>query len=102
VVGAVLAFGGAWATAAGGGAVVAGVIIVLGAWLVASAFIGGARWLILPALALALPAGVVSAAHLDVRGGIGERQYRPLAANQVRDSYRLGVGQLIVDLRGAN
>jgi phage shock protein PspC (stress-responsive transcriptional regulator) len=99
---AILAFGGAWATAAGGGIVVAGVIVVLGAWLVAGAFIGGARWLILPALALALPAGVVSAADLDVRGGIGERQYRPLAADQVRDSYRLGVGQLIVDLRGAN
>jgi hypothetical protein len=53
------------------------------------------------ALALALPAGVVSAADLDVRGGIGERQYRPLAADQVRDTYRLGVGQLIVDLRDA-
>jgi hypothetical protein len=98
---AILAVGGAWATAAGGGAVVAGVIVVLGAWLVASAFIGGARWLILPALALALPAGVVSAADLDIRGGIGERQYRPLAADQVRDTYRLGVGQLIVDLRDA-
>src|SRR4051794_13794005 len=97
----ILAFGGAWATAAGGGAVVAGVIVVLGAWLVASAFIGGARWLILPALALALPAGFVSAADLDVRGGVGERQYRPLAAGQVRDSYRLGVGQLVVDLREA-
>ena len=30
-----------------------------GLWLVAGAFLGGARWLILPALALALPAGVV-------------------------------------------
>jgi hypothetical protein len=93
--------GGAWATAAGGGTVVAGVIVVLGAWLVVSAFVGGARWLILPALALALPAGVVSAADLDVRGGVGERQYHPLAAGQVRDSYRLGVGQLVVDLRDA-
>jgi phage shock protein PspC (stress-responsive transcriptional regulator) len=101
VVCVILAIGGAWATAAGGGAVVAAVILVLGAWLVASAFIGGARWLILPALALALPAGVVSAADLDVRGGIGQRQYHPLAAGDVRDTYRLGVGQLIVDLRDA-
>jgi phage shock protein PspC (stress-responsive transcriptional regulator) len=99
---AILAIGGAWATAAGGGVVVAAVIVVLGAWLVASAFIGGARWLILPALALALPAGVVSAADPDVRGGLGERQYHPLAANEVRDTYRLGVGQLVVDLRDAN
>jgi Cell wall-active antibiotics response 4TMS YvqF len=98
---AILAVGGAWASAAGGGAVVAAVIVVLGVWLVAGAFIGGARWLILPALALALPAGVVSAADLDVRGGVGERQYHPLAADQVRATYRLGVGQLVVDLRDA-
>src|SRR4051794_32482634 len=97
----ILAFGGAWATAAGGGAVVAGVIVVLGAWLVASAFIGGARWLILPALALALPAGVVSAADLDVRGGVGQREYHPLSSAEVRGTYRLGVGQLVVNLRDA-
>lgn len=97
----ILAIGGAWATAAGGGTVVAGVIVVVGLWLVASAFIGGARWLILPALALALPAGVVSAANLDVSGGVGERQYRPVGPAQVRDVYRLGVGQMIVDLRAA-
>ena len=97
----VLALGGAWATAAGGGTVVAIVVIVAGLWLVAGAFLGGARWLILPALALALPAGVVSAADIDVDGGIGTRQYRPIAAASVHDGYRLGVGQLVVDLRDA-
>jgi phage shock protein PspC (stress-responsive transcriptional regulator) len=98
----ILALAGAWATAAGGGAIVAGVVIVAGFWLVAAAFVGGARWLILPALALALPAGVVSAANVSIDGGIGDREYRPVAANQVRDTYRLGVGRLVVDLRDAN
>jgi phage shock protein PspC (stress-responsive transcriptional regulator) len=96
-----LAIAGAWATAAGGGVVVAGVVIVTGVWLVAAAFLGGARWLILPALALALPAGVVSAANVNIDGGVGDRQYRPVTAAQVRDSYRLGVGRLVVDLRDA-
>jgi phage shock protein PspC (stress-responsive transcriptional regulator) len=95
----ILAIAGAWATAAGGGVVVAGVVIVAGLWLVAAAFLGGARWLILPALALALPAGVVSAANVNVDGGVGEREYRPVTAAQVRDTYRLGVGRLVVDLR---
>jgi len=99
---AILALGGAWATAAGGGAIVAGAVIVAGVWLVAAAFVGGARWLILPALALALPAGVVSAANVSVDGGVGDREYRPLAANQVRDAYRLGMGRLVVDLRDAD
>src|SRR6185312_13590244 len=97
-----LAIAGAWATAAGGGTIVAVVVIVAGLWLVAGAFLGGARWLILPALALALPAGVVSAANLDVDGGVGDRTYRPVAAGEVRDSYRLGIGELVVDLRNAD
>ena len=73
----ILALAGAWATAAGGGAVVAAVVIVAGLWLVAAAFVGGARWLILPALALALPAGVVSAANVDIDGGVGDRAVPP-------------------------
>jgi len=94
-----LALGGAWATAAGGGVIVAAVVIVAGLWLVAGAFLGGARWLILPALALALPAGVVSAANLDVDGGVGDREYRPAVASEIRSTYKLGVGHLILDLR---
>jgi phage shock protein PspC (stress-responsive transcriptional regulator) len=94
-----LAVGGAWATAAGGGVLVAAVVIVAGLWLVAGAFLGGARWLILPALALALPAGVVSASNLDVKGGVGDREYRPLVATDIKPTYKLGVGHLMLDLR---
>jgi phage shock protein PspC (stress-responsive transcriptional regulator) len=95
------AVAGAWATAAGGGGVVAAVTIVAGLWLVAGAFFGGARWLILPALALALPASAVAAAGVDVHGGVGDREYRPQTVAQVRSNYRLGVGRLVVDLRDA-
>jgi phage shock protein PspC (stress-responsive transcriptional regulator) len=99
----VLAFGSAWAAADGGDAVVAGIVIAAGLALIAGAFLDRrARWLILPALAVALPAGVVSAANLDVTGGHGERTYRPASSDAVRSSYRLGAGKLIVDLRGAN
>ena len=95
----ILAIGGAWAAAAGGGTAVAIAVIAAGAALVAGAFLGHARWLILPALALALPAGVVAAADVDVKGGVGERTYRPVVASDLRDSYRVGVGRLVVDLR---
>jgi hypothetical protein len=76
-------------------------VIVAGLWLVAGAFIGGARWLILPALALALPAGVVSAANVDIDGGVGDRRHHPVTATEVQDTYRLGIGHLVVDLRDA-
>src|SRR4051812_14971984 len=97
-----LALGGAWAAAAGGATAVAIAVIVAGVALVAGAFLGGGRWLILPALALALPAGVVAAADVDVKGGVGEKIYRPSDAAEVRDSYRVGVGRLVVDLRDAH
>jgi phage shock protein PspC (stress-responsive transcriptional regulator) len=98
----VLALGAAWASAAGGSGVVAGIVIAAGLALIAGAFAGSwARWLILPALAVALPAGVVAAAGLDVTGGHGDRAYRPANAAAVRDSYRLGAGHLLVDLRDA-
>jgi phage shock protein PspC (stress-responsive transcriptional regulator) len=98
----VLAIGAAWASAAGGNGVVAGIVIAAGLALIAGAFVGSwARWLILPALAVALPAGVVAASDLDVRGGHGDRTYRPATADAVKDSYRLGAGHLTVDLRDA-
>jgi phage shock protein PspC (stress-responsive transcriptional regulator) len=57
---ALLFFGSALATAAGGGVAVAAIVILIGILLVVAAFRGGARWLIVPALLLAFPAGVVS------------------------------------------
>ena len=98
-----LAFGSAWAAAAGGNGVVAAIVIASGLALIAGAFVGPqARWMIVPAIAMALPAGVVAAANIDVKGGYGDKTYRPANVESVRDSYRLGAGKLVVDLRGAH
>jgi phage shock protein PspC (stress-responsive transcriptional regulator) len=95
-----LAGGAAFAVALGWGVPVALVIIAIGALLALAAFRGGARWLIPPAVALALGASGAAAADLDFRGGIGEREYRPLSAESIpAHGYRLGVGRLVVDLR---
>ena len=95
----VLVVGGALATAAGGGAAMAALVASIGIMLVVAAFRGGARWLIVPALLLALPVGVVSAADIDLDGGIGEREYRPTSVVEMKDTYQLGMGRLEVDLR---
>jgi phage shock protein PspC (stress-responsive transcriptional regulator) len=102
VITAVAAFGGFWGFAAGGGTATAIVVIAIGGLLVAGAFTGGMRWLILPALALAMSAGVAAAADVDVRGGAGERIYRPASAAQLRSDYKLGAGHLLLDLRRTN
>jgi phage shock protein PspC (stress-responsive transcriptional regulator) len=87
------------AAALGGGVVIAILAVVAGFALIGTAFVGGARWLIVPALALVLPLGVVSAAGIDLHGGVGDRDYRPATMAQVRDHYDLGMGSLVVELR---
>jgi phage shock protein PspC (stress-responsive transcriptional regulator) len=93
------AIGVGLAAALGGGVVIAVLAIVTGLTLIGTAFAGGVRWLIVPALALVLPLGVVSAAGIELNGGVGDRDYRPSTTAQLRDKYELGIGSLVVDLR---
>jgi hypothetical protein len=94
------AAGAAFAVALGWGVPVGIVIIVIGALLLLAAFRGGARWLIPPAIALAVGASVAAAADLDFRGGIGNREYHPLSTGSIpAEGYELGIGRLVVDLR---
>jgi phage shock protein PspC (stress-responsive transcriptional regulator) len=96
VAGAALGVG--LAAALGGGVVIASLAVVAGLALIGTAFVGGARWLIVPALALVLPLGIVSAAGIDLDGGVGDRDYRPASLTQLRDQYEVGIGSLTVDM----
>ena len=93
------AVGVGFAAALGGGVVIAILAVVAGFALIGTAFVGGARWMIVPALALVLPLGIVSAAGINLDGGVGDRDYRPGSMTQVQDHYKLGIGSMIVDLR---
>jgi phage shock protein PspC (stress-responsive transcriptional regulator) len=93
------AVGVAFVAALGGGVVIGILTVVTGLALVATAFLGGARWLVLPALVLALPLAVVAAGDIDIEGGIGQRQYRPASLAEVHRDYKLGMGSLELDLR---
>ncbi len=61
---------------------------------VAAGLLGGPRWLILPVVVLVLPLAVVSAAGIDLHGGVGQRHYSPATVAALRPEYRLGVGDL--------
>jgi phage shock protein PspC (stress-responsive transcriptional regulator) len=95
----IISVAGGFGVATGGGTATALIIIAAGFALVVGAVTGGLRWLIIPALALALSAGAVAAADIDATGGTGERVYRPASATDLRSDYRLGVGHLVLDLR---
>jgi phage shock protein PspC (stress-responsive transcriptional regulator) len=95
----VVFFGGAFAAAAGPDWLVPTLVIVAGAAIVAGAFLKPIRWLVLPALALALAAGTITAAGIDFDGGVGEVEYSPASTTDLKDRYELGLGELVVDLR---
>jgi len=104
-VAAFLAVASAWTTATGHGTIVAGVVIALGVAVVAFAFAPDVRrrttpLLLTVALVLGIPAGAIAAADIKIDGSIGQRTYTPtVAADLPADGYKLGTGQLIVDLR---
>jgi predicted membrane protein len=85
--------------ALGGGTTLAVLAIVAGVALVVAGLAGGARWLIAPALVLALPLGAVAATDLDVRGTWGDRTFHPATATELADGYEMGVGSMKVDMR---
>jgi phage shock protein PspC (stress-responsive transcriptional regulator) len=95
----------AWVTATGNGTVVAAIVIALGVALVAAAFATDMRRRVTPpllvlALVLAIPAGAIAAADIKIDGSIGQRTYTPtVVADLPADGYKLGTGQLVVDLR---
>jgi Cell wall-active antibiotics response 4TMS YvqF/PspC domain len=82
-----------WDTAAGLG------IIGLGVILAVSAFAGGARWLIVPALLLAGVVGFLKAADVHLRGGWGDRDVAVASVADLKDRYDLSAGRLRIDLR---
>jgi phage shock protein PspC (stress-responsive transcriptional regulator) len=90
---------GAFVAAAGPDWIVPALVILAGAGIVAGAFLKPVRWLVLPAITLALAAGTVAAAGIDLDGGVGDRDYRPASTEDLRDRYELGMGELVVDLR---
>jgi phage shock protein PspC (stress-responsive transcriptional regulator) len=97
---ATMSVGAAWAAATGHGVLVAILVILIGVALVAAAFSGGARWLILPALALAVPLGTVAAADIEFEGGIGETTHTPQTVRAIpADGYEFGIGDQRIDLR---
>ena len=85
--------------ALGGGVAVAIIAIVAGISLLAAGLVGGPLWLMLPAIVLVLPLAVVSAADIDLHGGVGERTDRPATVAEIKPEYRVGVGKMTLDLR---
>jgi hypothetical protein len=78
--------------------VIAAALVTVGAGLVLAAAVGRAPWLF--AAGAVLCVALLAAAWIDplLEHGVGEKRFAPAAAGEVRRSYRLGIGELDVDL----
>jgi len=74
-------------------------LTVLGAGLLVGTWWGRA-WGLIPVGLLAVPVVALTAlaGNVPVEGGVAERLYRPTTAAEVRPSYRLAGGEMILDL----
>ena len=72
---------------------------IVGAALVTAAFVGRAHTLILVGLVLLTATAVSNSIDVPLRGGIGSRHYHPLTLSELQSEYRLGIGELQLDLR---
>lgn len=73
--------------------VLVGGVFVLGAWY------GRAGGLVVLGVLLAAVGGLSSVVDASPRGGFGERYWEASDASELRDTYRLGGGEAVLDLR---
>ena len=74
-------------------------LAVLGIGLLAGAWWGRARWLVVPALVLTPFVIAASFVHVPFEGGSGNVTFLPTAAAEIRPAYHLVAGQMVIDLR---
>ena len=97
--------GGAWLLDLAGwvsvdiGVVFALALAVVGIALVASAWFGRARGLIALGILLALVVGAFGVIDVPLRGGIGDKTYRPNTIAAVDSKYEMAIGRMTLDLR---
>jgi phage shock protein PspC (stress-responsive transcriptional regulator) len=70
----------------------------IGAGLLVGAWFGRARWLTWLGIPLLIALIVVSASNVSLKGGVGDRRYDPQTAAQVQPEYRIGIGNIRLDL----
>ncbi len=76
----------------------AGALAFTGLVLVASTWCGRARGLLVVGALLTLALGFFTAVDVPLSAGFGERTFRPERVSEVRHSYRLFAGEMLLDL----
>ncbi len=73
-------------------------LAVLGIGILAGAWLGRARWLVVPAILLVPFVLVASLIHVPFTGGTGDLLFHPTSVAAVDREYHLAAGQMVIDL----
>jgi hypothetical protein len=73
-------------------------LLIVGAGLLVGSFWGRSRGLVFLGLLIAPFALIASLTHVAFRGGTGDRTFIPVSAAEAAGGYRLGAGQMRIDL----
>src|SRR4051794_18369938 len=85
---------GGLAAAAGPDWLIPAFVLLAAVAIISAAFVQPLRWLVLPAVTLALAGGFVAAVGVDVNGGIGDPHHPPAARVDIPDHHKGRVGPL--------
>lgn len=100
LVGGVAALVAALAGGIGAQAVLAVAVIVVGAGVIAGAYLGRVMGLATVGVVLALGLTAVTLLDVPLDGGFGQTEWTPAGAADLEDEYRLTAGEATLDLRG--
>ena len=73
-------------------------LLITGLGLLVGAWVGRSRGLILVGIMLTLLLAAAAFVDVPLRGGVGERRFAPADLAEVRDEYRMIVGEMRLDL----
>jgi phage shock protein PspC (stress-responsive transcriptional regulator) len=74
-------------------------LCLVGVGFVVSAFTGGSKGLILPALLVGALLVAVTTVDVPIGSGVGDRQWTVTSLGELDSSYELGIGEATLDLR---
>lgn len=80
--------------------VLASALAVVALGLVVGAFVGRARGLVVAGVLLMVLSSVAAFSGAHLRGGVGERAWSPTTVAELHTPYRLGAGEITLDLTG--
>lgn len=99
VFGALLIWAGvAWLAGLSVETSLAGGLLIIGTGFILGSFVGGSRWLILPALVVGGALCLTAAVDIPLNGPIGEQRWAPQTIDDLDGRYEVSIGEGTLDL----